>query len=110
VKGSSTSPSRVKAVMESYTEHPVLLLDSVKSSRVLYQGILLLQQDDPHECEIVDGQVIQKRGWRSEKDGAKSKNGREKEQYHARKIPESSSGAEGRKKSLVSAFLQREGC
>ena len=62
MKESSTSPSWVKGAIEFYTEHLVLLLESVKSSRVLYQGILLLQQDDPHEGEIVDGQVIQKQG------------------------------------------------
>lgn len=60
---SSTSSSQVKGAIGLYTEHPVLLLlESVKSSRVLYQVILLSQQDDPHEGEIVAGQVIQKQG------------------------------------------------
>lgn len=58
MKESSTSSSQVKGAVELYTENPVLLLTSIKSSRVLYQGILLLQQDGPHEGEIVDGQVI----------------------------------------------------
>lgn len=72
VKETSTTCSWVKGDVELYIEHKVF--------QGFYQGMIILQQHDPYEGEIVDRQVLGKQDWRSEKDGAKSKKGREKKQ------------------------------
>lgn len=72
MKETSTTCSWVKGDVELYIEHKVF--------QGFYQGMIILQQHDPHEGEIVDRQVLGKQDWRSEKDGAKSKKGREKKQ------------------------------
>lgn len=54
MKETSTTCSWVKRDVELYIEHKVF--------QGFYQGMIILQQHDPHEGEIVDRQVIGKQG------------------------------------------------